>query len=177
MTSELPSFAAPALTALLALLGAGPPSGAGPSHDGIATTVLDSLVGSWSGEGTLLGRSAAFHMTWAAAGPPGVYFLTFRNAFRAEDGAETPVLTASALYRVAEDTSVEGSWFDSRGIRIELSGEAGPRRLRIEWSAPSESGVTVYDWLGGGVVEVVDSVRAAPGLREFGAARYRAVDP
>ncbi|HEX9885039.1 MAG TPA: hypothetical protein VGA70_01050 [Longimicrobiales bacterium] len=158
---------------------------AGPAHPPVvppvpvgariaaAPTVLDSLVGSWSGEGTLMGRPGSFHMAWSATEVPGVHSLAFGNAFRSDDGSETPVLSAHATYRTGEDGSVDGVWFDTRGVRIELSGRVDADRLRVEWTAPTEAGVTVYGWPGNGSVDVVDSVRTAEGVREFGRASYQ----
>jgi hypothetical protein len=120
----------------------------------------------------LMGRQAAFAMTWTPTDVPGVHTLAFSNAFVAEDGTRTPALGAHALYRAAADGTVSGVWFDTRGVRIELEGVADADRLRIEWAAPSEAGVTVYVWAGEGRVEVVDSVRAEGGMRQFGRAGY-----
>lgn len=147
----------------------GPPPG--------AAAPFDHLVGEWSGAGGLLGRPARFEMRWSVGAAPGVYRLYFSNGFvdqgAGPDAEIQPVLTADALYRQAPDGSVSGTWFDTRGVRIELVGTTSPTELRIAWTAPTENGVTLYriDGEGGGV-EVVDSVQAGDGWREFGRAHY-----
>ena len=137
---------------------------------------FDQLLGEWSGEGTLLGRPARFEMSWRSGAVPGVYRLSFSNGFvdpaAPADSPAQPVLSAEALYQQHSDGTVEGTWFDTRGVRIELEGEAQDRELRITWTAPTENGVTLYRVVADGV-EVIDSVQAASGWREFGRAHYR----
>lgn len=141
-----------------------------------AADPFDQLLGEWTGEGTLLGRPARFEMSWRSGTVPGVYALSFSNGFvdpAAPTGSPVqPVLSAEALYQQRPDGTVHGTWFDTRGVRIDLEGEAQDRELRITWTAPTENGVTLYRVVADGV-EVIDSVQAASGWREFGRAQYR----
>lgn len=136
-----------------------------------AAPVFDRLAGEWQGEGTLMGRSAEFTMTWTPHGE--LATLAFSNAFPDSTGAVTPVLDAVAAYRTVRETP-EGVWLDSRGVRIEIDWEApDDSTLVADWSAPNESGRTTYRVVGPDGVEVTDEVRADDGWRTFATARYR----
>jgi hypothetical protein len=133
------------------------------------TPVFDRLAGQWQGEGTLMGRSAAFTMTWMRHGDLAV--LTFGNAFADSAGQVTPVLDAAAVYRTLVATP-EAVWLDSRGVRIELDWQATDSTLVADWTAPGETGRTTYRVVGPDVIEVTDEVRTDEGWRTFAAARY-----
>jgi hypothetical protein len=171
------AVAAAATAALILLSGATSGRLAGRSLDRTATAEpFDRLLGAWSGDGTLLGRPARFEMSWSAGAAPDVYRLSFSNGFvdsaAPSESAVQPVLSAEALYWQRPDGGVEGTWFDTRGVRINLEGTAAGNDLRITWAAPTENGVTLYRLVADGV-EVVDSVQTADGWREFGRAHYR----
>lgn len=136
-----------------------------------AAPVFDRLAGQWQGEGTLMGRSAEFAMTWTTHGE--LATLAFSNAFSDSTGALTPVLDAVAAYRTVSETP-EAVWLDSRGVRIEIEWRAtGDSTLVADWSAPNESGRTTYRMVGLDAVEVTDEVRTDDGWRTFATARYR----
>ncbi|MGE0552607.1 MAG: hypothetical protein AB7R55_04170 [Gemmatimonadales bacterium] len=124
---------------------------------------FDHLAGAWQGDGTLFGRRATFRMEWAIK-PGGFAVLSFSNG----------ALDAAAVYRRAGDSS--GAWLDTRGQQLSISWTVGDSSLISIWSG-SETGRTVYRWIGRNEVEVVDSVQAGGGWREFGRARYRRVVP
>lgn len=132
--------------------------------------VFERLAGSWRGEGTLMGRPAAFTMTWSSAA--GFAVLTFGNGMVTADGEVTPMLHAGAVYR-ASPAVPEAVWLDSRGVRIEIRWVATDSTLVADWSAPSESGRTTYRVTGPDTIEVVDEIRDGTSWRTFGTARYR----
>lgn len=133
--------------------------------------VFDRLAGQWQGEGTLMGRSAEFAMTWTPHGE--LASLVFSNAFPDSTGALTPVLDAVAAYRTAAETP-QAVWLDSRGVRIEIEWRAtDDSTLVADWAAPKESGRTTYRVIGPDAVEVTDEVRTDDGWRTFATARYR----
>lgn len=136
-----------------------------------AAPVFDRLAGEWRGEGTLMGRSAEFTMTWTPHGE--LATLVFSNAFPDSTGALTPVLEAVAAYRTVRETP-EAVWLDSRGVRIEIAWQAtDDSTLVADWSAPNESGRTSYRVVGPDAVEVTDEVLTDEGWRIFATARYR----
>lgn len=165
MTRKIPSppiaLAALALASLLV-----------PSSLTAQTTapVFDRLAGEWQGEGTLMGRSAEFTLTWTLRGE--LATLVFSNAFADSTGALTPVLEAVAAYRTVQETP-EAVWLDSRGVRIEIDWQATDSTLVADWSAPTESGRTTYRVVDPDAVEVTDEVRTDDGWRTFATARYR----
>ena len=137
-------------------------------------SALDFLVGVWEGEGELFGQPASFHMTWSRLPGEDVYRLQFRNALGSGAAAQT-ILESEAMYTWKDGALWDGTWFDSRDKRLELSGSATGfgTAFRVEWTDPGvENGVTIYRQLGQDRVEVVDSVASADGMRLFGTARY-----
>lgn len=157
-------------------------------------TVFERLAGSWEGEGTLLGRPGRFHMRWTPLSDGRWARLEFSNGFVGPDGATTPVLEAVAFYPVrdgpgdatagdaeprvgpappggASEPPADGWWFDSRGERLLLGISVGEDLLRVDWTASSEHGRTVYR-PGDGRVEVADSVWRDGALAEFARATY-----
>lgn len=139
-----------------------------------AASVFSNLEGAWRGEGTLMGRSARFTMTWRQHEALAV--LTFMNAFVDSPGGVTPVLHAAAVYRMSS-ARPEGVWLDSRGVRVEIAWEATDSSLVATWTAPAEGGRTTYVVRSPDHLEVVDEVQTAGGWRTFGTARYRRNGP
>ncbi len=132
------------------------------------------LIGEWTGNGELFGQPATFRMTWDTTLEGRFYRLRFANALGGAQGS-TPILQAEALYGPVGGDEWRGSWFDTRGKRLDLRAEVrdGGMVLRVEWTDPGvESGVTVYRRAAAGTVEVIDSVRAGDGMRLFGRASY-----
>ncbi|MEZ4424949.1 MAG: alpha/beta hydrolase [Gemmatimonadota bacterium] len=189
----------PALVILAGAAACGP-SACGPAPDasaGVAATptLFDRLAGSWEGEGTLLGRPGRFHMRWTRLADGRWARLEFRNGFVGPDGATTPILEAVAFYPIrgapGEDATAgdaeprvgpaphggtsgppaDGWWFDSRGERLLLGISVEEDLLRVDWTASSEQGRTVYR-PGNGRVEVADSVWRDGALAEFARATY-----
>ena len=132
--------------------------------------VFSMLQGNWSGEGTLMGRSARFSMRWEQS--HGFAVLTFRNAFADTTGKLTPVLQSAAVYRTSL-AQPEAVWLDSRRVRAEITWEALDSALIANWTAPTEKGRTTYRVLTSNELEVVDEVLSGSGWRTFATARYR----
>lgn len=167
--TTLPRPIAHAIVALAAALA----SAVAPSSLAAQTAapVFDRLAGEWQGEGTLMGRRAAFTMAWTLHGA--LATLAFSNAFPDSTGALTPVLDAVAAYRTAAETP-KAVWLDSRGVRIEIDWRAtDDSTLVADWAASNESGRTTYRVIGPDAVEVTDEVRTDEGWRTFATARYR----
>ena len=135
-----------------------------------AAPVFAHLAGDWRGEGTLMGRSARFTMSWQHH--HGFALLTFGNAFVDSTGRVTPVLQAAAVYRTSP-ARPEAVWLDSRGVRVEIRWDASDSALVAHWTAPTETGRTTYRVRSADALEVVDEVRRDAGWRTFGTAHYQ----
>ena len=155
----------------IASLGAGPAISASP-----ATEVIERLIGSWEGEGKLFGRPARFSMSWSWTLGQQFVELRFENRLVQEDGTEQKVLEAVALYRVTDDGTLSGTWFDSRGQVVELNAAATADTLSTHWTADTEEGRTTYRVIDADTVEVEDHVLGEEGWRAFGSAVYRKMD-
>jgi hypothetical protein len=131
--------------------------------------VFTQLAGCWEGRGDLFGRPAVFSMTWERR-VANTWVLTFSNAFVDSTGQRTPVLQATALYGRMAGTGV---WFDTRGLRLELTWTATDSLLAVEWRAPDERGRTHYRVRDDATIDVTDEVYAAEGWRRFGSAQYQ----
>ena len=134
--------------------------------------IFGRLTGEWTGEGTLMGRTAQFTMTWKHQ--RGFAVLEFANAFVNSDQQTTPVLNAVALYR-SSPANPEAVWLDSRNQRVEIRWEALDSTLVSHWTAATEAGRTTYRVLSIDHVEVVDEVLSGDAWRIFGTAEYRRV--
>ena len=135
--------------------------------------VIAALEGEWEGTGTLFGDAAAFTMEWTPVLGGRFMRLRFTNAF-VRDGDVTPVLEAEAFYRLEDDASLAGHWFDTRGVIITLRGVVEDDALVADWSAEGiEDGRTTYRVVDATTVEVTDLVQTPDGWNEFGRAIYR----
>jgi hypothetical protein len=152
----------------------GPTAGCAQSGESIPP-VFRHLEGNWVGEGTLMGRSASFGMTWRVTSP-GEIRLDFANGFVGEAGAVTPVLEAVALYSVRPDGTITADWTDSRPQQISIAAQATDTVLLSDWTAAAERGRTEYAVLADGTLRVRDWVVVGGELRPFGDASYRRRD-
>ncbi len=132
--------------------------------------VVASLIGDWSGSGTVTGRSAVVTMVWSRE--PGAAFLhlRLRNAMAASASRPAEVFEARGYYVVRPGAPATGTWVDSRGVIFPLSFSVTADSLTADWGAEgTERGRTVYRVRDGGILEVIDSVRGADGqYKEFG---------
>lgn len=166
------------VSARAAFAGPEPAPHGDPRGDATATSqgptwppVVAALEGDWEGSGTLFGSAASFTMSWERSLNDQFLRLTFGNALVTDDG-NSPVLAAEAFYRAGADGSLTGYWFDTRGEVVTLRARVTDDRIVTDWQASSESGRTTYRVVDADTVEVVDEVRGANGLQEFGRATY-----
>ncbi len=132
--------------------------------------IFSGLSGDWDGSGVLLGRPARFRMQWAPV-DGGFVRLSFGNAWVGEDGSETPVLSAEAVY-YSRGTSVVGVWVDDRPQRLTLEAEVTESMVVTRWTALEEEGRTEYELISGDSVVVRDFVYVDGAERLFGEGRY-----
>jgi hypothetical protein len=79
---------------------------------------------------------------------------------------------ALSFYRVAENGSIAGTWFDSRGISLPLTGRVEGDAMTIDWGTPDiERGRSTYR-LTADALEVTDETYGKDGgLVVFGRTR------
>ena len=132
--------------------------------------VVGTLVGEWSGRGTVTGRASSITMTWSRE--PGAAFLhlRFRNAMAASASRPEEVFEGRGYYLVRARAPAMGTWIDSRGAIFPVTFTATAETLTSDWGGEgTERGRTVYRVRDGGVLEVIDFVRGADGqYKEFG---------
>lgn len=154
-------------------------AGAAPAQTELPPA-LAGLVGEWRGTGQLMGREAAFEMSWSPVHGGRFLRLEFSNAFVDPDsGATQTVLTATALYRPGEDgATATGQWFDSRGLILPLAAELQGDTVVTRWGddGTREQGRTTYRVLGPDAIEVSDEVLRDGEYAPFGSARYQRVE-
>lgn len=134
---------------------------------------LDGLEGKWSGKGVLMGDSAIFSMNWERILEDKFFSLSFKNERISKSGDKVNFL-AKATYSIS-NKSVQGTWFDSRGIKLNLKGEIKGDSLIIDWGAEGlEQGRTVYV-VKENAIEVTDYVYQQGKMMKFGKASYTKV--
>jgi len=137
------------------------------------TNIMDGLIGSWEGTGTLMGSETTFNMQWEWVLTNKFIKLTFEHKRKNSDGREF-VFMANAYYHPAETMSFEGTWFDSRGMTLPLKSNVEHNQLiTLWWSPETEQGKTIYRLLDNDTVEVEDYVLSNNEMRLFGTASYK----
>lgn len=131
--------------------------------------VPESFLGKWEGSGTLYNSDATFSMEWEQVLNGKFYRLNFTNAL--DNG--TFSMNAHGYYEVEAD-SVNGYWFDSRGVSFPLTGVIEDQVLTIQWGAADfEQGKTVYSLLTSNEIRVTDFVLRKGEYVQFGTATYQ----
>jgi hypothetical protein len=158
-------FAAAALAALAAL-----PSAADPAD---AAEFLGRLAGGWQGTGEVRAMAADMRMDWEPVLDGRFHRLSMENRMTGADG-QSWHFKALAFYRVAEDGSIAGTWFDSRGISLPLAGRVEADAMTIDWGSPDiERGRSTYR-LKAEALEVTDEAYGKDGgLVVFGRTRLQ----
>jgi hypothetical protein len=128
-----------------------------------------AIAGEWQGSGETLGMASTQQARWEPALDAAFFRFVFDNRMIASDGRESR-FRAEAFYRVGGDGAVTGTWLDSRGMTLPLTGmldDSGA--LTIDWgSAETERGRSTYRLLDGSL-EVTDEVMNPDGgWRVFG---------
>ena len=132
------------------------------------TSVVHHFIGVWEGHGELFGSDAAFSMEWEWVLDERFVRLTFQNSVAGRDGTEG-TLEAQAFYRPIGAAEFEGTWFDSRGVSLPLTGSVENATLTSLWGSPeTEQGRTVYRLLHEDQLEVEDFVLRGGEWHQFG---------
>jgi len=139
-------------------------------------SISEKLAGDWTGKGTLMGQTASFTMQWSWQLEHQFLRLKFQNMRIPKD--RTPqTLTAHAYYSITNDSTVIGTWFDSRGITLPLSGTIKDDVLTIFWGdSETEQGKTIYTYdTARNKMGVTDYILSAEKYHKFGTAVYEKI--
>ena len=137
------------------------------------SAVIRQFMGSWNGQGRLMGANAEFKMKWDLVLGDKFVHLIFQNKRSDGEGREF-ILDAEAFYKPLDGAKLEGHWFDSRGMILPLQASVSDSTLTTHWGAPeTEQGRTVYRLVSPGHIEVTDFVLRKGEWRQFGNAVYR----
>jgi len=145
------------------------------ADDSAANAFFERLAGAWRGSGEVNRMTGDIQMQWETVLDGQFRRLSMENRMTGKNG-ETRHFRAQAFYRVAEDGSITGICFDSRGYSLPLSGRVDGDVLTVEWgTADIERGRSTYR-LAGDALEVTDHVYAKDGaLNAFGHTRLTRV--
>lgn len=130
------------------------------------------LAGDWQGTGEVRGMASVQQMSWQPVLDGSFLRLTFDNRMSAADGKEWQ-FQAHGYYRIQDDGTITGTWFDSRGASFPLSGTVDDgSTMTIQWgTGDTERGRSSYR-LAAGELEVTDEVLSREGdWRIFGRTR------
>ncbi|MGH8204995.1 MAG: hypothetical protein ACREST_10320, partial [Steroidobacteraceae bacterium] len=86
-----------------------------------AKAFFDRLAGAWQGAGEVNRMSADMRMQWETVLGGQFRRLSMENRMTGKSG-ESLRFEAQAYYRIAQDGSISGMWFDTRGYALPLSG-------------------------------------------------------
>lgn len=130
-------LAAAALAALAAALPAS-------ADEAAAAEFLGRLAGGWQGTGEVRAMAADMRMDWEPVLEGQFHRLSMENRMKGSDG-QSWHFKALAFYRVGKDGSISGTWFDSRGISLPLTGQVEGDAMTIDWGTPDiERGRSTY---------------------------------
>lgn len=130
------------------------------------------VAGNWGGTGEVRGMASVQQMTWQPVLDGRFLRLTFDNRMTGTDGKEWR-FQAHGYYRIRDDGTITGTWFDSRGVSYPLAcGVDEVGTMTIRWGTEaSELGRSSYRIVDG-VLNVTDEVQGKDGTwHTFGRSR------
>ncbi|NNE13659.1 MAG: hypothetical protein HKN51_01700 [Saprospiraceae bacterium] len=139
--------------------------------------IVKALIGDkWTGSGVLMGKEATFTMDWQRVLGNKFLKLEFQNERKSEDDKNI-VFNATAFYKIVNDSTVVGNWFDIRGMTFPLKGSLTENELTIFWgNEETEMGKTIYYFSNNNVITVEDFVMNKGEYFKFGSAQYNIKD-
>ncbi len=140
--------------------------------DSAASLFSGKLAGGWRGTGEVRDMAADMRMTWELVLDDQFLRLTLDNQMSGADGKAWH-FKAQAYYRILDDGTIAGTWFDSRGISLPLTGSVNEDGvMTILWGTEAiERGRSSYRLSAEGL-EVTDEVLTREGeWRIFGRTR------
>ena len=142
------------------------------AEESSAAGFFAQIAGDWQGTGEVRGMASGQQMSWQPVLDGSFLRLTFDNRMTGTDGKEWR-FQAHGYYRVRDDGTITGTWFDSRGVSFPLSGAVDDGgTMTILWGTDdTERGRSSYR-LSAETLEVTDEVLSREGAwRVFGRTR------
>jgi hypothetical protein len=130
--------------------------------------LLQRLVGTWQGSGTVLGQASSIEVEWSRTLDGQFFRLSFRNDMGSGPGGRR--FEGHAYYKPIGDGRYRGMWFDNSGAMRPIEARVDGDALVARWGTPdTEVGETTYRLQAGGALEVGDRVQQKDGSwRSFG---------
>ena len=101
-----------------------------------ATAFFAKLAGHWHGNGEVRKMAADMRMHWEPVLDGQFQRLSMEDLMTGADG-KTWHFKAQGYYHVGKDGTITGTWFDSRGISLPLSGRVEGDTMTIDASLSS----------------------------------------
>jgi len=134
------------------------------------------LQNNWTGTGVLMGNEATFRMEWQKVLHNKFLKLEFQNKQKSGEN-EYIVFDATGFYKIINENTIYGNWFDSRGISFPLEGTINETELTIFWgNEDTEKGKTIYRYVNDNKITVEDFVMNNGEYFKFGNATYSVKD-
>lgn len=146
-------------------------SGPQPASKGAPAGLLERLLGSWTGAGTILGQPSSIDLQWTRVLDG--RFVRLTHTSRIGAAPKTVVFEGHAYYEAQPGGGYRATWFDSSGQTRPITALTRDNAVVASWGSPAtEEGETTYHLLDDGRLDVVDRVRGRNGVwREFGRTR------
>ncbi len=143
------------------------------AQESAASAFFGKLAGEWQGAGEVSAMAADMRMTWEPVLDGQFMRLTMDNRMTGAEGNAWH-FKSQAYYRIGKDGAITGTWFDSRGITLPLTGGVEQEAMTIQWGTEAiERGRSHYR-LSADVLEVTDEVFTKEGeWRIFGRTRLK----
>ena len=146
-------------------------SGKNPDKDLYTYQNIEWLLGEWDGNGQLFGNEASFEMIWRRVLNDQFLELTFQNKYMTKQGGSR-TMNARAFYK-HENDSINGHWFDTRGVMLLLKGNVVADTVTILWGSDNtEQGKTIYQKVDG-EIRTIDFYLKERVYHQFGNATYK----
>lgn len=131
--------------------------------------MLKVFIGTWQGEGKVMGLESKITMTWEEIWGGKFTKLLFRNEMKTKNG-ETQIFEGNAYYKNIDLNKYQGNWFDSGGEYHPIDADLIDNSLNSLWGTnETKLGRTIYRLIEKDKMEIVDSIKTKDGTwREFG---------
>ncbi len=148
-----------------------------PDGENSEQSIITALVNKhWNGVGMLMSKKATFTMDWQRVLGNQFIKLEFQNKRKSKNNKDI-IFRATAFYKIVNDTTVTGNWFDNRGMSFPLKGHIKENELTILWgSNETEMGKTIYRYTNDNIITVEDFIMNNGKYYKFGSATYNTKD-
>ena len=134
-----------------------------------ANDLLKKFIGTWHGDGKVMGLESRITMTWEEVLDGKFTRLIFRNEMKQKDGG-TQIFEGNAYFKSINLNKYQGNWFDSGGESHPIDATFTANSLDSLWGTnETKLGRTIYRLIEKDKLEIVDSIKTKEGnWREFG---------